>query len=77
MKINLESSKDSDENQRMNSKIDNIEIMIGNNADKMVNEISSFTTQKEQNREQIDLENPKKMVVLSLIILMEINIIIR
>ena len=77
MKINLESSKDSDENQRMNSKIDNIEIMIGNNADKMVNEISSFTTQKEQNREQIDLENPKKIVVLSLIILMEINIIIR
>ena len=77
MKINFESSKDSNEKQRMNSKIDNIEIMIGDNAYKMVNVISSFTTQKEQNREQIDLENPKKIVVLSLIILMEINIIIR
>ena len=44
MKINFESSKDSNEKQRMNSKIDNIEIMIDDNADKMVNEISSFTT---------------------------------
>lgn len=44
IKINFESSKDSDEKQRMNSKIGNIEIMIGNNADKLVNEISLFTT---------------------------------
>ena len=50
----------------MNSKIDNMEIMIGNSADKIVNELFSFTTLKAQNRKQIDLEKLIKLVVLSL-----------
>ena len=48
MKNNFEPSKDSDEKQEMNTKIDNIEIMTGNKAGKIVSEF------EEQNKEHID-----------------------
>ena len=39
MKINFASLKESDEKQLMHSKCDNIEIMIGNNADETINDL--------------------------------------
>ena len=51
MKNNFEPSKDSDEKQGVNTKIDNIEIMTGIKAGKIVSEF------EEQNKEHIVLKN--------------------
>ena len=41
MKINFISAADSDDSQSMHSKSDSIEVIIGNNTDKIINELFS------------------------------------
>ena len=41
MKINFISAGDSDDSQSMHSKSDSIEVIIGNNTDKIINELFS------------------------------------
>ena len=50
LKFNFMSSKNSGESQPMQSKSDNIEIMIGSNTNKIINKLFSSLSTRYQNR---------------------------